>query len=92
MAERRRTSRLQVAPFCLGGLACGGRGRSGSCASPEPDLPDVVYLEQLTSALYLDKRGRRGRYLAVMEQLCVEALSPRETRDALVALRDDLRG
>ena len=23
---------------------------------PEPDLPDVVYLEQLTSALYLDKR------------------------------------
>jgi helix-turn-helix protein len=23
----------------------------------EPDLPDVVYLEHLTSAIYLDKRG-----------------------------------
>ena len=31
-------------------------------------------------------------YLATMELLCVQALSPRETRDALVALRDDLRG
>ena len=39
----------------------------------EPDLPDVVYLEQLTSALYLDKRETVDHYMAVMERLCLEA-------------------
>jgi hypothetical protein len=33
----------------------------------------VVYLEQLTSALYLDKRRDVDRYSAVMDQLCVQA-------------------
>ena len=50
----------------------------------------MVYLEQLTSALYLDKRSDVDDYLATMELLCVQALSPHATRDALVALRDDL--
>jgi hypothetical protein len=34
----------------------------------------VVYIQQLTSALYLDKRDTVDHYLAVMERLCVEAL------------------
>jgi len=38
-----------------------------------PELPDVVYLEQLTSALYLDKRRDVDHYSAVMDNLCVQA-------------------
>jgi Domain of unknown function (DUF5753) len=36
----------------------------------ERDLPDVVYLEQLTSALYLDKREDVDHYRVVMDRLC----------------------
>lgn len=45
----------------------------------EPDLPDIVYLEQLTSALYLDKSQDVEHYLMVMDRLCVQAKSPTET-------------
>ena len=40
---------------------------------PEAELPDVVYVEQLTSALYLDKREDVERYSEVMDQLSVES-------------------
>jgi hypothetical protein len=39
----------------------------------EPELPDVVYLEHLTSAIYLDKRSDLDRYLAAMDRLLLEA-------------------
>jgi hypothetical protein len=63
---------LQVLPFDHGGHAAAG-GAFSILRFAEPDLPDVVYLEQLTSALYLDKREELDRYLAVMERLCLEA-------------------
>lgn len=39
----------------------------------EPELPDVVYLEHLTGAMYLDKRSDLDRYLAAMDRLLLEA-------------------
>jgi hypothetical protein len=39
----------------------------------EPDLADVVYIEQLTSALYLDKPVEADSYLEVMDRLCLQA-------------------
>jgi Domain of unknown function (DUF5753)/Helix-turn-helix domain len=45
----------------------------------EPDLPDIVYLEQLTTALYLDKVQDVEYYLMVMDRLCIQAKSPAET-------------
>ena len=54
--------------------------RSRSCASPEEDLPDVVYLEQLVSALYLDKRDQVDRYAQVMVRLAGESPTPEATR------------
>jgi len=65
---------LQVIPLTTGGHASVG-GPFTILRFSEPDLPDVVYLEQLTSALYLDKRETVDHYLAVMESLCVQALS-----------------
>jgi transcriptional regulator with XRE-family HTH domain len=64
---------LQVIPLTTGGNAAAG-GPFTILRSSEPDLPDVVYLEQLTSALYLDKRDTVDHYLAVLERLCVKAL------------------
>lgn len=45
----------------------------------ETDLPDIVYIEQLTGALYLDGAPEVARYRRVMSKLRKEALSPDET-------------
>ncbi|MDT0269615.1 helix-turn-helix transcriptional regulator [Streptomyces sp. DSM 44915] len=71
MAERPNVT-LQIAPFRLGGLAAAG-GPVTILRFLEPDLPDIVYLEQLNSALYLDKREDVEDYLAVMDSLCATA-------------------
>jgi transcriptional regulator with XRE-family HTH domain len=42
-------------------------------------LLDVVYVEQLTSALYLEQRSDVEHYLEVMDRLSSEALTPAET-------------
>jgi transcriptional regulator with XRE-family HTH domain len=72
-ADARPNISLQVIPLTRGGHAAAG-GAFTILRFSEPDLPDVVYLEQLTSALYLDKRETVDHYLEVMERLCVEAL------------------
>ena len=66
---------IQVIPFQAGGHAAAG-GAFSILRFAEPDLPDVVYLEQLTSALYLDKPEAVDSYLAVMERVCMEAATP----------------
>jgi hypothetical protein len=43
------------------------------------DLADIVYVEQLTSALYLDKPADVDVYMSVMERLSAHALSPHQT-------------
>ena len=66
---------VQVVPFTAGGHAAAG-GQFSVLRFGEYDLPDVVYLEQLTSSLYLDKLEIVDSYLAVMERLCIEAATP----------------
>ena len=56
----------------------------------EPDLPDIVYLEQLTSALYLDKRSDVDHYAAVMDRLCAQVDPPDRTTGILKAIRDEV--
>jgi hypothetical protein len=74
--------RLQVIPFNVGGHAAAG-GSFSILRFPEQDLPDVIYIEQLTSALYLDKRDDIDHYAAAMERLAVEAERPDRTGDIL---------
>ena len=69
---------LQVMPFYSGAHAAVG-GPFTMLRFAEPDLPDLVYLEQLTSALYLDKSEDVQYYRVVMDRLCVQAKSPSET-------------
>jgi len=66
---------IQIIPFKAGGHAAAG-GAFSILRFAEPDLPDVVYLEQLTSALYLDKPEILDSYLTVMERVCLEAAPP----------------
>lgn len=70
---------LQVVPFARGGHA-GAGGSFAVLRFKERDLPDVVYIEQLTGAIYLNQRPDVERYLAVADQLSGEALTPRATR------------
>jgi transcriptional regulator with XRE-family HTH domain len=69
---------LQVVPFRRGGHA-GAGGSFTVLRFEEPDLPDVVYLEQLTSALYLERRSHVDHYMEVMSHLSAEALTPVDT-------------
>jgi transcriptional regulator with XRE-family HTH domain len=63
---------LQIVPFRVGPHAAAG-GPFTILRFPEPDLPDVVYLEQLNSALYLDQPDDVIDYVTVMDKLCVQA-------------------
>ena len=69
---------LQAVPFNRGGHA-GASGAFSILRFQERDLPDVVYIEQLTSALYLDQRPDVEHYLEVADQLSGEALTPAAT-------------
>ncbi|MFY1692581.1 helix-turn-helix domain-containing protein [Plantactinospora sp. WMMB782] len=80
---------VQVIPFRAGGHAAAG-GAFSLLRFPDQELPDVVYMEQLTSALYLDKRDDVDYYAAAMERLCVEAVPPTETPAFLRAILADL--
>jgi len=66
---------IQVVPFARGGHAAAG-GSFTVLRFAEPEVPDIVYIEQLTSALYLDSREDVDHYLEVMNELSTEALTP----------------
>lgn len=76
---------LQLVPFNAGAHPAAG-GPFTILRFPQPDLPDVVYLEQLNSALYLDKPDDLSNYMTIMDHLCVQADSPKATRQALSSM------
>ena len=88
-AAREPNITLQVVPFRSGGHAAEA-GAFTIMRFPEVDLPDVVYLEHLTSALYLDKREDVEKYTEVMERLSVEGESPEHTVDILSGMLEEV--
>ncbi|MGW0504510.1 helix-turn-helix domain-containing protein [Micromonospora sp. NPDC003241] len=81
--------RVQVIPFAAGGHAAAG-GAFTILRFGDQDLPDIVYIEQLTSAIYLDKREDLDFYAVAMERLCVEAEPPERTAEILEQMIADL--
>ncbi|WP_461026428.1 helix-turn-helix domain-containing protein [Streptomyces sparsus] len=77
---------LQVVPFALGGHPAES-GAFTMLRFPEPEIPDVVYLEQLTGSLYLDKAEEVAEYSGVMDRLISNSLNPSQTRDHLRRVR-----
>ena len=84
VAELRHVT-IQVVPFNRGGHAAAG-GSFSVLRFGDDDVPDVVYIEQLTSALYLDKREDVDHYLEVMNHLSTEALTPAQTAQFLAEI------
>jgi transcriptional regulator with XRE-family HTH domain len=79
---------LQIIPFGVGGHAVPSGFTLLRFA--EPDLPDVAYLEYLTSALYFDKKSEVDRYLLAMERLSIAAAKPSHTAGILTAVIAEL--
>jgi transcriptional regulator with XRE-family HTH domain len=80
---------IQVIPFGGGGHAAAG-GSFALLRFAEPELPDIVYIEQLTSALYLDDRQDIDHYLEVMNDLSTEALTPDRTTQFIAEITREI--
>ncbi|MEU6390095.1 helix-turn-helix transcriptional regulator [Streptomyces sp. NPDC046939] len=81
-AAQRPHITLQVVPFSHGWHA-GESGTFTLLTFPESDLSDVVFLEQLTSALYLDKAEDVAQYEKAMARLQEDCPSPEESLELL---------
>ncbi|MFH8386407.1 helix-turn-helix domain-containing protein [Kitasatospora sp. NPDC018058] len=80
---------LQVLPLGTAGLAAES-GAFSVLGFAEAELADVVYLEQFTTALYVDKPAEVASYRQAMEGLLAESLGPEQTRDLLHSVRQEL--
>ena len=83
--SERPNVRLQIMPFSFGGHS-GESGAFTILSFAESDLSDVVYLEQLTSALYLDKHEDVVQYERALKELQQDSPGPDESRDLLRGL------
>jgi transcriptional regulator with XRE-family HTH domain len=80
---------LQVLPFDAGAHPA-MLGSFSILRFADRTLPDLVYLEHLTNAVYLDKRDEVERYLDVMEFVCVASEPPARTVQFLERVLDQL--
>jgi transcriptional regulator with XRE-family HTH domain len=80
---------IQVLPFTAG--AHGGMtGAFEILGFPEPIDPDVVYLENMASALFLEEAADIARYVQVFDYLRAAALSPQATSAMLASAAKEL--
>jgi hypothetical protein len=80
---------LQIATFCRG-------VHPATCGSftilrfPVQDLPDVVYLEHLNGALYLDKASEVEDYVDMWHRLCTRIDPPETSGSTLERIRTEV--
>src|SRR5579884_2745832 len=76
---------IQLLPYSVGAHAAEG-GAFTLLRFAEADLPDVVYLEHLTGAQYIERPEDVEQYARAMDRISVDALHPEATLEALKAL------
>jgi transcriptional regulator with XRE-family HTH domain len=76
---------IQLLPYSVGAHAAEG-GAFTLLRFAEADLPDVVYLEHLTGAQYIEKPEDVEHYARAMDRISVDALHPDATVNALDSL------
>lgn len=86
-AERDRVT-LQIAEFAAGPHP-GTYAPFSLFRFAEPELPDMVYTEYLTGALYLDSRTEVATHLEVLDHMSTAAASAEHTKKILRDYRDD---
>jgi hypothetical protein len=80
---------LQVAPFASGPHP-GTYGPFVLFRFAMPELPDMVYSEYLTGAVYLDARTEVATHLEVMDRMAAQAATAHRTKEILRDLRKEL--
>ncbi|MEU6357508.1 helix-turn-helix transcriptional regulator [Streptomyces sp. NPDC047072] len=80
---------LQVAPFANGPHP-GTYGPFVLFRFAVPELPDMVYSEFLTGAIYLDARIEVATHLEVMDRMAAQAATAHRTKEILRDLRKEL--
>jgi transcriptional regulator with XRE-family HTH domain len=88
-ACKRPNITVQVVPFDRSDAAAVG-GPFTLLRFAEPDLSDIVYLEQLNSALYLSRPVDVEVYLKIVDRLAAGALTPRRSLELIESVRDTL--
>lgn len=79
---------LQILPYHMSGYAA--EGAFSILRFAEPSLPDIVYLEHLSGALYLDRVDELEVYGRVIDRLAVDAETPDRSRQLLSKFRQDI--
>jgi transcriptional regulator with XRE-family HTH domain len=79
---------LQVLPFRTGGHPAAG-GSISFLRFSEDDLPDIVYLEQLISAVYVDKPDDIAHYWRILNRVGMHAEQPAATLEVLRQFRSE---
>jgi hypothetical protein len=72
---------IQIVPYHLSGYAA--EGSFTVLRFAEPELPDVVYVEHLSGALYLDRQDEVELYSRAVDRLSVDADTPERSRQIL---------
>lgn len=80
--------RIQIVRFSSGAHSGAGAPFTWLRFGSE-DLKDVIYIEHLTSGLYLDRDDEVDAYQAAMEHLCVQAAQPSQTPAILNEILND---
>ncbi|GHH17078.1 helix-turn-helix domain-containing protein [Streptomyces rubradiris] len=80
---------LQVAPFANGPHP-GTYGPFVLFRFAVSELPDMVYSEYLTGAVYLDARAEVATHLEVMDRMAAQAATAQRTKEILRDLRKEL--
>jgi transcriptional regulator with XRE-family HTH domain len=81
---------LQVMPYPSGAHAAPASFSILQFATDE--LPDVVYVEHLTSAMYLDKTADVAQYTAAMDRLSANGASPNQSKEIIRKMLEDTEG
>jgi hypothetical protein len=79
---------LQILPYNMSGYAA--EGAFSMLRFAEPSLPDIVYIEHLSGALYLDRVEELEVYGRVIDRLAVDAETPDRSRQMLSKIRQEL--
>src|SRR5258708_22467193 len=80
--------RLQVVPYQTSGY--GAEGAFTLLRFGQAELSDIVYVEHLAGALYLEKPEEVEIYSRALDRLAVEAETPARSRQILLKAREDI--
>jgi transcriptional regulator with XRE-family HTH domain len=79
---------LQVLPFEVGAHA-GMDGTFTILSFPEPGDPDVVYAENATGGLFLEKREELQKYIFIFDHIRAAAMRPEESVALIAKLAEE---